>query len=76
MTMAQSCTMENTILVPMVSQLSALVDLQVLDKDEAYPQPIGGMYRELIVTTSECMKKLFTLSNYTVLRTPMNINSY
>jgi hypothetical protein len=77
MTMAQSCTMENMILVPMVSQLSVLVNLQILDKGEAYPQQIGGTYRELIVsiTTSECMKKLFILSNYTILRTPMNINT-
>ena len=52
MTMVQSCTMDHMILVLMVGQLSVLFDLQVLDKDEAYPQQIGGMYRELIVSVT------------------------
>ena len=52
MTMVQSCIMDHMILVLMVGQLSVLFDLQVLDKDKAYPQQIGGMYRELIVSVT------------------------
>lgn len=55
MTMDQLCTMEHTILVPMVTQLSALVNPQGLDKGTAYQQQIGGICKELIV--SETMPK-------------------